>query len=314
MASGLAALLDDVAALAKAAAVSVDDIAAASGKAGTKAVGIVVDDTAVTPEYVRGVAPARELPMIWRIAKGSLRNKLLVLLPLALLLGWLAPWAITPILMVGGAYLAFEGTEKILEAVGLGHGHGDEGEGAMDPTHLEQTRVASAIRTDFILSAEIVAITYADVAGRPLAMQAAILAIVGVLITALVYGAVGFIVKMDDVGLRLAESSSSAARAIGRTMVKGMLPLLRVLGAVGTAAMLWVGGGIVAHGLEGYGWTTIPHLIHGGQDLGARALAFVPRFGGWLGNALASAVFGLVLGIGVVLLVGLVQRARPKRG
>ncbi len=314
MASGLAALLDDVAALAKVAAVSVDDIAAASGKAGTKAVGIVVDDTAVTPGYVRGIAPARELPMIWRIALGSLRNKLLILLPVALLLGAIAPWAITPILMIGGAYLAFEGAEKILEAVGLGHGHGEEDEEVKDPTHLEESRVKAAIRTDFILSAEIVALTYADLTDRTLAMQAIILAIVGVLITTLVYGTVALIVKMDDVGLHFAERPSPVLRTIGCGLVKGMLPLLKVLGTVGTAAMLWVGGGIVAHGLEQYHQQAIPNLIHGGQDVGARLLSFAPDLGRWLGDVLAKAIFGLLIGCAVVLLMNLVSRLRPKHG
>lgn len=313
MASGLAALLDDVAALAKAAAVSVDDIAVASGKAGTKAVGIVVDDTAVTPGYVRGIAPARELPMIWRISLGSLRNKLLFLLPIALVLGAVAPWAITPILMVGGAYLAFEGAEKILEAVGLGHGHGEEEEEVKDPGQLEEARVKAAVRTDFILSAEIIAITYADLTNRPLAMQAVILAVVGVLITVLVYGTVALIVKMDDFGLSLANRRSPAVQKIGRGLVKSMLPLMKVLGAVGTVAMLWVGGGIVSHGLEGYGQQTIPHLIHGGGDVGKRLFSFAPGFGGWIGEVIPSAIFGLLIGIVVVLIVNLVGRLRPKR-
>ncbi|RYG64515.1 DUF808 domain-containing protein [bacterium] len=314
MASGLAALLDDVAALARAAAVSMDDIAVASGKAGTKAVGIIVDDAAVTPRYVQNIAPARELPMIGRIAFGSLRNKLLILLPIALLLGAFAPWAISPILMAGGTYLAFEGAEKVLEAVGLGHGHGEDAEESKDPTQLEEARVKSAVRTDLILSAEIMAITFADVASRPLVMQALVLAVVGVLITALVYGVVGLIVKMDDVGLHLAERPSPGLRTIGRGLVKGMLPLMRVLATVGTAAMLWVGGGIVAHGLEGYGVGIIPGLLHGAEELGARALPFYEgRFGTWFGGALASAVFGLLLGGAVVLVLGLVQRLRPKR-
>ena len=311
MASGLVALLDDVAALAKAAAVSLDDIAVASGRAGTKALGIIVDDAAVTPRYVQEIAPARELPMIARIAKGSLRNKLLILLPVALVLGAFAAWAITPILMVGGTYLAYEGAEKILEALGLGHGHDEEDEAGKDPVQLEEARVASAVRTDLILSAEIMAIALADVAARPIWIQAATLAIVGVLITALVYGVVGLIVKMDDVGLHLAERPSAFARTVGRGLVRAMLPLLKVLGTVGTVAMLWVGGGIIIHGLEGYGVQSLPGVLHAAEGLGARLIAFAPSFGGWLGGALASAIFGLLIGGLVVLVLALMRRVRP---
>ena len=205
MASGLVALLDDVAGIAKIAAASLDDIAGAAGKAGTKAVGVVVDDTAVTPGYAMGFTPDRELPIVLKIAIGSLRNKLIFLLPGALLLSAFAPWAVTPLLMMGGAYLCFEATEKIIEAFNP-HDDGDAtDELALSAVELEKQKVSGAIRTDLILSAEIMAIALADVADRSLGVQAAALALVGVTITILVYGVVALIVKMDDIGLHLAK-------------------------------------------------------------------------------------------------------------
>ncbi|MET0273277.1 MAG: DUF808 domain-containing protein, partial [Phenylobacterium sp.] len=250
MSSGLVALLDDVAGIAKLAAASLDDVAGAAGKAGTKAVGVVVDDAAVTPGYAMGFTPQRELPIVAKIALGSLRNKFLILLPGALLLSAFAPWAVTPILMLGGAYLCYEATEKILE----GLRHEDTGdvpaELALSSADLEKQKVQGAIRTDLILSAEIMAISLADVADRSLPIQAGALAVVGLAMTIGVYGVVGLIVKMDDIGLHLSTSRSRPMRGLGRGLVKGMPATLDLLTRVGTAAMLWVGGGILVHGLE----------------------------------------------------------------
>ena len=171
MPSGLAALLDDVAGITKLAAASLDDVSGAAGKAGSKAVGVVVDDTAVTPGYAMGFTPDRELPIVWKIALGSLRNKLLFLLPGAMLLSAFAPWAVTPLLMIGGAYLAFEATEKVMEAfTAESEGEAIE-ELALSGPELEKEKVSGAIRTDFILSAEIMAIALADVSTQPLAIQ-----------------------------------------------------------------------------------------------------------------------------------------------
>lgn len=299
MSGGLFGLLDDVAALAKLAAASVDDIGAAAGRATVKAAGVVVDDTAVTPQYVQGIAAERELPIVKKIAVGSLRNKLLYLLPAALALSFLAPWAITPLLMLGGAYLCFEGAEKIVEALGLhrhdAHGEAEEG-AALTAAEFEDAKVQGAIRTDFVLSSEIMAITLANIPHEGIVTQAAMLAVVGVGITVAVYGAVALIVKADDAGVFLARSRMAALRALGRGLVLGMPPFLKLLSLVGTAAMLWVGGGILLHGLEAYGVAGPAHLLH---EVAEAAGGMVPVVSGavaWLVAAGVSAVIGLVLG------------------
>jgi hypothetical protein len=350
---GLIALLDDVTALAKVAAASLDDVAAQSARAGTKALGIVIDDAAVTPRYVVGFAAARELPIVGRIALGSLKNKLLYLLPGSLALSWLAPWSITPLLMLGGAYLCYEGCEKVLHAL-LPHAaeHHEEKVGAapQDPQALEQQRVRSAIQTDFILSAEIMALTLAGLSEQSTLVQAVILAVVGIGVTLLVYGAVALIVKADDAGLSLAANERPAStllglrggsvvvpklaarapvavshrgvpsatislvcppakaptgadrtlrpltQALGRGLVVGMPHFLRVLATVGTAAMLWVGGGIVLHGLEEFGVTAPGYLVH---DLAHEASGLLPVMSGavsWLVTAALSGVVGLLVG------------------
>lgn len=296
MPSGLAALLDDVAGITKLAAASLDDVGAAAGKAGTKAAGVVIDDTAVTPRYVHGLSPQRELPIIWKIARGSLFNKLIILLPAALLLSWLAPWAITPLLMLGGAFLCFEGAEKVIEAVGGHEAHAAEDEAVGDPAHLEAAKVSGAIRTDLILSAEIMAIALADVSDKPLWERGVVLAIVGLGITVAVYGVVALIVKMDDIGLHLAQRRLSATRAFGRALVKGMPAVMSALSVIGTAAMIWVGGGILVHGAAQLGWHAPEEVIHHWAE-GAGG-----GFLGWLVTAFASGVVGLVVG-GVIALV-----------
>ncbi|MDP2083752.1 MAG: DUF808 domain-containing protein [Gemmobacter sp.] len=300
--SGLLALLDDVAAIAKVAAASVDDIAGAAAKAGAKAAGVVIDDAAVTPKYVQGFEAARELPIIWRISLGSLRNKLVVLLPAALLLNSFAPWAITPLLMLGGAYLCFEGAEKVLHAV-LPHASPaiEAAHSPQDPAHLEEEKVAGAIKTDFILSAEIMTIAMAALPEGNIWQTAAALAVVGVAITVAVYGAVALIVKMDDVGLHMAAAGRlGPTRVVGRGLVKGMPVLLAVLSTVGTAAMLWVGGSIVVHGLEELGQPWPGHLIHDIAHAAAVALPMAEAAVGWLVKAALDGVFGLVLGLALI--------------
>jgi uncharacterized protein len=313
MASGFAALLDDVAAIAKLAAASLDDVSAAAGKAGTKAVGVVVDDAAVTPGYTLGFTPDRELPIVWKIAVGSLRNKFLFLLPGALLLSAFAPWAIIPILMAGGAYLCFEATEKIIEALGH-HGNGEElTELALSSAEMEAHKVAGAIRTDLILSAEIMAIALATVADRPLAIQAGALALVSIALTAAVYGVVGLLVKMDDIGVHLAQRPSPHVRKFGRGLVKAMSPLMQGLTIVGTAAMLWVGGGIIVHGLEHFHLQPVPRII----DVFSQAAGRLPGVGAataWLAFAIGSAVVGLMVGGIIVSISASVAWWRSRAG
>src|SRR3954451_7179681 len=252
MSAGLAALLDDVAVLARAAAASGDDVAAGAGRASMKAAGVVVDDAAVTPRYVQGFSPERELPMIKRIAAGSLRNKLLFILPAALVLSEFLDWLLTPLLMVGGAYLCYEGAEKIWEKIGP-HAHAAAAPAAAHGPEHEEELVGGAIRTDFILSAEIMVISLNEVADESFVSRALILVVVAFAITAVVYGAVGAIVKMDDVGLRLAQASSGPAASFGRGLVRAMPVVLSVLSKVGIAAMLWVGGHILLVGLDDLG-------------------------------------------------------------
>ncbi|MGL5012035.1 MAG: DUF808 domain-containing protein [Paracoccaceae bacterium] len=297
--SGLIALLDDVAAIAKVAAASVDDIAAATAKAGAKAAGVVIDDAAVTPKYVHGFSADRELPIIWRIALGSLKNKLVILLPGLMLLNTFLPQVITPLLMIGGAYLCFEGAEKVFHVL---FPHGDheveEDFDTRDPAHLEEEKVAGAIKTDFILSAEIMTIALATIESTNPWMQGITLAVVGTVITAVVYGAVALIVKMDDVGLRMAAGSRTAgARAFGRGLVLAMPKLMAFLSIVGTAAMLWVGGNIVIHGMDVLGWPWLYDLIHHLAEDAAHAVGVAAGFVEWAVTAFFDGIFGLILGM-----------------
>jgi len=310
MSVGLIALLDDIAAMAKLAAASVDDVSAAAAKASAKAAGVVIDDAAVTPRYVTGLTPERELPIIWRIALGSVRNKLLFLLPGALLLSALAPWALTPLLMLGGAYLCYEGAEKLIEKF-LPHQAHEQKVSAepVDPAHIEQTTISGAIRTDLILSAEIMAIALSTVADTPLWEQAIILIVVSLVITAGVYGVVALIVKLDDIGLHMVENGGSVAQSIGTMLVHAMPRILAALTAIGTAAMLWVGGGIIVHGLEELG-------VHfPGEQIATVANAVTDMMGpagflfGWFTGAALSALTGIFLGTFIASILYL----RPNR-
>lgn len=298
MASGFFALLDDIAVIAKAAAASVDDVAAQAIVAGKKTAGVVIDDAAVTPRYVVGFAAERELPIIARIAWGSLKNKLLYLMPAALILATFAPWAITPLLMVGGLYLCFEGYEKVHHMM---HPPLESETGAATASGgadlSEDEKVASAVRTDFILSAEIMAITLAAITTPGFWMQAVVLALVGLLVTVGVYGAVALIVKADDVGVHLAQTARTAfGRSLGSGLVHAMPGVLKALSLVGMVAMLWVGGGIILHGLESYGLGALTHAIHAlaasiGSVFGALSGAVT-----WLIDASVAGLFGLILG------------------
>ena len=304
LSTGLLGLLDDIVAIAKVAAASLDDVAGQAAKAGAKAAAVVIDDTAVTPQYVMGFAAERELPIVGKIAMGSLRNKLLILLPCTLLLSYFLPSMITPLLMIGGAYLCYEGTEKVIEAIVPHRVGGHEAASdavALNPNILEDEKVAGAIKTDFILSAEIMAITLAAVADAGILIQATVLAAVGIAITAAVYGVVALIVKADDVGVALAKSKVGSmfgdlSRAIGRTLVLGMPSFLMLLGAVGTAAMIWVGGAIVVHGFEVYGVHSVGHLIDSIAEATARALPFAAGAVKWTIATVLSGLVGLLVG------------------
>lgn len=301
MSTGLIALLDDISLIAKAAAASIDDVGVAAAKAGSKAAGVVIDDAAVTPTYVTEFTPDRELPIIWKIAKGSLKNKLLFLLPGALLLSEFLPFVITPLLMLGGLFLCYEGAEKIMEKLG-GEKHGASLDGPItDAAAFEDERVSGAVRTDLILSAEIMAIALAEIADTPVLERGLVLALVGVAITAVVYGAVALIVKMDDIGLHLAEKPGAAAQKIGRGLLLAMPKVLTFLSVVGTGAMLWVGGGIILHGLHEMGVHGPSDVAHAIQHSVEAASGGAGAVLGWLTYAVASAVVGLVLGAVVAL-------------
>ncbi|WP_158964050.1 DUF808 domain-containing protein [Chachezhania sediminis] len=301
--SGLLALLDDVAGIAKVAAASVDDVAAQALKAGTKAAGAVIDDTAVAPKYLHGFSAARELPIVWKIAKGSVRNKLVFLLPAGLLLSAFADWAIAPLLMLGGCYLCFEGAEKIHHA--WHHGpepavFPEDAEG--DPAHLEETKAAGAIKTDFILSAEIMTIALAAIPDGPIWMEALTLAVVAVGITAAVYGSVALIVKADDIGLHLAtHARTGIMQRFGRGLVRVMPPFMKFLTIVGTAAMLWVGGNIILHGFAELGFGGLDHLIiHISEIVGAAGPGTVEPALTWIAKAAMDGIFGLALGLALL--------------
>lgn len=308
MAGGLVGLLDDVAALAKLAAASIDDVGAAAAKASMKAAGVVVDDAAVTPAYVRGLAAERELPIIRRIAMGSLRNKLLIILPAALLLSAVAPKVVEVILMFGGCFLAYEGAHKIIHA--LRHDdHDHDVPAAQLGPDAESATISGAIRTDFILSAEIMVIALKEVISEPLVNRGAILAVVAVGITVAVYGVVALIVRMDDVGLKLAGRPSRSSQRMGRLLVSGMPKVLSWLSVIGVAAMLWVGGHILLVGFDELGWSAPYHLVH----LLEGTVDGVPGVGGvlaWIVNTVASALVGLAVG---VILVTVIERLPLRR-
>ena len=332
--SGLLALLDDIASLAKLAAAQVDDIAGQAAKvgakvstavlddaakAGAKAAGVVIDDTAVTPKYVTGLPAARELPIVWSIAKGSVRNKLVILLPAVLALEAFAPWLMPPLLMIGGAFLCFEGAEKILHLLAP-RSDAHHAPGTLDAAHLEKERIAGAIKTDFILSAEIMTIAMAAIEAESIWLKGAILVVVAVGLTALVYGAVALLVKADDAGLRLAQTGRLAAtRATGRGIVKAMPGVMRVISTVGTAAMLWVGGSIVLHGLKDLGVKAPYEAIHHVAEAAAHAVPAAEGAVAWLVTAGLDGLFGLALGLVLVPVAthvilpvaGLLRRKRP---
>lgn len=312
MAGGLVGLLDDVAALAKLAGASIDDVAAASARASMKAAGVVVDDTAVTPAYVQGLAAERELPIIKQIAMGSLRNKLLFILPVAIVLSLVAPTLVEIILMGGGVFLCYEGAHKVLYAL-KGDDHDHDVPAATKGPEAERATVSGAIRTDFILSAEIMVISLKEVIEEPLVARAVILVVVALLVTVVVYGLVAAMVKMDDVGLALTQRASVRAQGFGRGLVTAMPILLAWLARIGTAAMLWVGGHILLVGTDELGWHGPYDLVHDleGTVEGAGSLSGVLV---WLVNTAASAVIGLAVGLLVTVIAGRIKAKKDHEG
>lgn len=310
MSVGLLALLDDVAGLVKVAAASLDDVAGQAAKAGVKAAGAVIDDAAVTPNYVHGFTADRELPIVGKIAWGSVKNKLLFLLPAALLLSLFAPWLITPLLMIGGAYLCYEGAEKVFHMLAPHEAEHHEASlepAAINPQSLEDKKVAGAIQTDFILSAEIMTIILAAIEVPDFWTRAAILAVAGVGITVIVYGAVALIVKGDDFGVFMARHGRTpVGRGFGRGLVVGMPYFMQVLSIVGTAAMTWVGGSIVAHGLYEFGFTGPEHVIEAAAHWAETTFPAIAGFAGWFATAFVDFFVGLILGALLIPVAGYV--------
>jgi predicted DNA repair protein MutK len=260
----------------------------------------VIDDTAVTPRYVTGFTPDRELPVIWRIAKGSMFNKLFLILPVGLLLSYFLPGAITPILMLGGAFLCYEGVEKIVESLQPADDSLEDAIADLSSEEHEKLMVSGAVRTDLILSAEIMAIALGEVAEESIWLQAGILFVVAVAITIGVYGMVGLIVKMDDIGLNMAKRDARSVQAIGRGLVRAMPKLLAALSVIGIAAMIWVGGGIFLHGMHEYHFTPLPEWLDTASHAAGAAIPAASGLVQWVVHAVGSGAFGLVIG-GVIV-------------
>lgn len=311
MAGGLAALWDDVAALVKLTAASVDDVAAAAGRASVKATGVVIDDTAVVPQYVDGISPKRELPIIKKIAIGSLRNKLLFILPVILLLSWLLPVSLTPLLMLGGLYLSFEGAEKVLEMFGGGH-HEEDKPAVEQGPDAEKKIISGAVRTDFILSAEIMVISMNSIASDgSFWLRAAALVVVAILITVLVYGVVALLVKMDDIGLAMAQRKSAGAQKFGEGLVKAMPKVMSFISIVGTFAMLWVGGHILLAGFDTLGWHFPYSIAHHAAEWGhSLSHSWFGATMGWIAETVVSMIFGAIIGFIVVGVMHLIPRKK----
>ncbi|MBU6403529.1 MAG: DUF808 family protein [Proteobacteria bacterium] len=296
MATSLFALLDDITTV-------LDDVGVLTKLAAKKTAGVLGDDLALNAQQVAGVTSNRELPVVWAVARGSLLNKA-ILVPLALLFSVFAPWAVTPLLMAGGAYLCYEGVEKLAHK--WLHAGGDAAHEAelarmltdpgMDPVQIERDKVKGAIRTDFVLSAEIIAITLAAVAAATLTTRIGVLVTIALVMTAGVYGLVAAIVKLDDLGLHLQQRASRAAQTAGRAILAAAPWLMRTLSVVGTLAMFLVGGGIIAHG--------VPALHHASAMLAAVSDPF-----GWLTPLLFDAALGVIVGGVVLALAALGKRA-----
>ncbi|MCR2824884.1 DUF808 domain-containing protein [Microbacterium sp. zg.Y909] len=277
----------------------VDDILTAALKASAKTAGVVIDDAAVTPQYVQGITPARELPVVWKIALGSLVNKFVIIIPIALLLTAFAPWVLPFLLIIGGGFLCYEGAEKVLEWFGKHHAHAD------DEPRDEKKLVLGAVRTDLILSTEIMLISLANLdPDFGIWMTLGALVVIGLAMTIVVYGAVALLVKIDDVGLRLMKSASRRVRRTGVRIVASMPAVFRVISVIGTVAMLWVGGHLVIANLAETLWAGPYDLLH----FATHAVEAAGPVVVWVVDTLISAVFGLALGLVIVLVIAGISR------
>ena len=282
----------------------VDDILTAALKASAKTAGVVIDDAAVTPQYVQGITPARELPMVGKIAIGSLVNKFVIIIPIALLLTAFAPWVLPWLLILGGSYLCFEGAEKVMEWFGAHHGPGQ------DEPRDERKLVFGAIRTDLILSTEIMLISLASLdADFGIWMTAGALAVIALGMTLLVYGAVAVLVKIDDVGLKMAESSARQVRSTGERIVRSMPTVFRVIGIIGTVAMLWVGGHLVIVNLAETFWNGPYNLLHAATH----AIEALGPVAEWVVDTALSGLFGLVVGLIIAGIVFAAMRVATRQ-
>ncbi len=282
----------------------VDDILTAALKASAKTAGVVIDDAAVTPQYVQGITPARELPVVWKIALGSLINKFVIIIPIALLLSAFAPWVLPFLLIIGGGFLCFEGAEKVLEWFGVSHGHADDG------PRDEKKLVLGAVRTDLILSTEIMLIALSSLdPGFGTWMTLGALVVIGLGMTLLVYGAVALLVKIDDIGLRLMKSPTRRVRRAGARVVAAMPAVFRVISVIGTVAMLWVGGHLLIANLAETFWHGPYDVIHAITHTIEAAGAVVL----WIVDTALSAVFGLAVGLVIVAIITGISRLGRRR-
>ncbi|MDI6023872.1 DUF808 domain-containing protein [Leucobacter sp. UT-8R-CII-1-4] len=308
MSSSFFALLDDIAVLAKAAAASIDDVVAGAARASVKSAGVVIDDAAVTPQYVQGISPKRELPIIWKITRGSLLNKAIIIVAILLLSVW-APWIFPWLLLLGGTYLAFEGAEKLWHWIASRHGEEHSVEEVVERSETSEKQiVASAVRTDLVLSTEIMLISLANIDSDSWGMRLATLIVVALLMTVAVYGSVALLVKMDDAGFWLRRRRPRALKVFGTWLVKAMPWVFRTLSVVGVVAMLWVGGHILVVNLAEVGVPWLLDLLHTITE----SIHGAPGAVIWVVDSAVSAVVGLAWGLVVVALVQLFGRIRAR--
>jgi len=300
----IGALADDMSAIAtRVVAASMDDIASQTAKSLPKTAGLLIDDAATIPQFVDSTAAKRELPVIYKIAKKSITNKA-IMIPIALLITYFAPWVMTPILVLGGSYLAFEGSESLAQRLGLMKEHSEPHDhsipGTEDLKAAEDATVSSAVKTDTVLSIEIIAITVASVVNEPITTQVGVLILISIIATFAVYGVVGIIIKMDDIGfyIKQTHTNSAALNLLSKLLIQGMPVVLKMLGTIGMVAMLMVGGGILIHNLS---------FLHGLVDFGSTLPSILPHVVQLFASPVA---ISLTVGASILVVKGLVSRAK----